>query len=805
MRQNPIHRCVLGGTAALLLVSGSAAPATASDDQRPGPDAQASVGGLLSAGAVNRITSSLNVQPGDQGLFAGARPVRFTEVPGDREFTGELIARAKRPSALRAMSRVAPLTSKRSSFAQEVVIKVPAGMSEGELAGALMATGEYELVEPNWRVFQLATVPNDPQYGSSWQHTRLQSALAWDIITGSPDVIIAICDSGVDSDHPDLAAALVSGYNSVDNLSEADGGSTEDLNGHGTFVAGCAAAIGNNGTGVTGVGWDFGVMPIRVSNRTSGNANTFDIHEGARWAAANGAQVVNASYSGATSGSNNAVARDVKALGGILLWSSGNDGQNITNGNLPDLTIVGSTSSNDFRSGFSNYGNALDIVAPGASVRSTRRGGGYGPGSGTSYASPIAAGVAGMIFATNDQLSPEDVQDILYSSADDRGAPGFDNFYGHGRVNTFNAVMMAGTYVPRVPLPLAQDFESSAWLDSFTTAGGSVGTVADAGAPSGGSVLALDAGESLESAPLAGRASLNSDYAVSFSARVDGVPAFETLLVEYQQESGAWVTVFEAVSPGGDNGYVEFDGFLPAGFAFHGSKVRLTANNSAGTWLVDDLTIDEGRTEAVLPFADGFGTGSLDSRNWDALTNGSIDIVSSDFVAALGNDGRLETAPLPLIDLLAIDQWAWFVLSGSGLGTGDVLNIEYRTELIGWTSLDLVDISGIGSVERGFEYKLPLTAIGASEFRLRVNASTGGGQVFVDDVNIGTERLPDLNPGCSVADVAEPFGVINFFDISAFIGLFNAGDDAADLAAPFGTLNFFDISEYIAQFNAGCP
>lgn len=804
MRQNPITRCMLG-TAGVLLVSGSALPAIAANQDGGGQSAQASAGGLLATATVRKIASSLNVQPGDEGMFAAARPIRFTAIPGDREFTGELVARAKRPSALRAMSRVAPLTRKQSAFAEEVVIKVPAGMTEGELAGALMATGEYEQVVPNWRVFPLATVPNDPQYGSSWQHTRLQSSLAWDINTGSPDVIIAICDSGVDSDHPDLQAALVSGYNSVDNISEADGGSTEDLNGHGTFVAGCAAAIGNNGVGVTGVGWDFRVMPIRVSNLSSGGASTFDIHEGARWAAANGAQVVNASYSGATGGGNNTAARDVKALGGILLWASGNDGANVTNGNLPDLTIVGSTSSNDNRSGFSNYGNALDIVAPGASVRSTRRGGTYGPGSGTSYASPVAAGVAGMIFATNPALSPEDVQDILYTSADDRGAAGYDIFYGNGRVNTFNAVTMASTYVPRIPIPLVQDFESADWLDALTPAGGSVSTVADADAPSGGSVLALDAGESVESAPLAGRAALNRDYAVSFSAKVDGVPAFETLLVEYQQESGAWVAVFEAVSPGGDNGYVEYDGILPEDFAYHGAKVRVSANNTAGTWLVDDLTIDEGRTEAELPFADGFGTGALDSRNWDVLTNGSIDLVASDFVAALGNDGRLETARLPLIDLVAIDQWAWFILSGSGLGTGDVLNLEYRTELIGWTSLDLIDVSGVGGIEQGFEYKLPLTAIGASEFQLRINASTGGGQVFVDDVNIGTERLPDLNPGCSVADVAEPFGVINFFDISAFIGLYNAGDPSADLAAPFGTFNFFDISEYIAQYNAGCP
>jgi len=804
MQRNMTMSAISAGAALVLLATGSALSASQTSNAKASPDLSTSQGsGLLATSTVRKISSALNIQPGDEGLFAGARPVLFTGIPGDREFSGELVARAKKSAALTAMSRVAPLTSKTSAFVAETVIRVPAGMTEGELAGALMATGEYESVTPNWNVFPVATVPNDPRYSSSWQHNRLQSELAWDITTGSPDVIIAVCDSGVDSDHPDLAAALTDGYNAVNNLAEVDGGNIEDINGHGTFVSGCAAAIGNNGVAVTGVGWDFTIMPIRVSNVASGGASTFDLHEGARWAAAHGAQIVNVSYSGVSSSANNTAARDVKALGGLLFWASGNDGQNSVSGNLPDLTVVGSTTSNDTRAGSSNYGSALDIVAPGASVRSTRLGGGNGNGSGTSYASPMAAGVAGMIFAANPDLGPDDVQEILYNSADDLGAAGFDIFYGNGRVNTFRAVTMAVSYEPRLSLPLSQDFESNDWQDLLSGAG--IATVADADAPSGTSVLALDAGESAESAPLAGRAALNDDYSVSFLARADGVPAFETLRVEYQQESGAWVTVFEAVSPGADVGYVSFDGVLPGDFAYHGAKVRLSATNTSGTWMIDDLTIDEARTTAELPLADGFDTGALDSRNWGMLNNGSVDLVSNDFVVALGNDGVLESVKLPLIDLVAIDQWAWFYLSGSGLGVGDAVNVEYRTRFQNWSSMDVIDVAGIGASDRGFEYTLPLVAIGDAEFQLRLNASTGGGQIYIDDVNVGTTRLPDTNPGCAAADIAEPFGVINFFDIAAYITLFNTGDPAADFAAPFGTLNFFDISAYIVEFNAGCP
>jgi hypothetical protein len=88
---------------------------------------------------------------------------------------------------------------------------------------------------------------------------------------------------------------------------------------------------------------------------------------------------------------------------------------------------------------------------------------------------------------------------------------------------------------------------------------------------------------------------------------------------------------------------------------------------------------------------------------------------------------------------------------------------------------------------------------------VRFTSNTGGGIFFVDDVNVGTNRLPPANPGCSAADLAAPFGTLNFFDLSTYLGLFNAGDPAADLAAPFGTLNFFDLSAYLGVFNAGCP
>ena len=794
-----LRHTLAAAAASIVLVCGSASGADSFGVQPGG------MFGGLSGGAVSRIASSLRLQPGDLGAMSGARALVFEPAEGSREFSGELIVRARRGGALRAMSRLGPAMVKKSAFVDEAVVRVPDGVTEGEFAGALMATGDYAYAEPNWVLYPVATTPNDPQFSASWQHTRMESTLAWDITRGSADVVIAVCDSGVDIDHPDLAGALVPGYNAVNNLAQADGGLVDDVNGHGTFVAGCAAAIGNNGTGVVGVGWNMRIMPVRVSNNSGGTANPFDLLEGARWAAANGARAVNVSFTGATSGANNAAARDVKELGGLLLWASGNDGTQSSNGNLPDLTIVGSTSSNDSRSGFSNYGTAIDVVAPGAGVRSTQRGGGYGNSSGTSYASPMAAGVVGMIFSANPALGPDDVQDILYSSADDRGAPGWDIFYGHGRVNTFNAVTMAQSYTPRVPLPLFVDFESSSWEGVLTGGAGTPELIFDADAPSGSGALALEPGEAVESAPLAGLAAYNAGYGLGVMVRAEGVPAYETLSLQYRDASGVWRTIDQAVSAGGDGAYVLRRGALDNDFAYHSAAVRLVGDHSAGRWIIDDLSIGESESPGLVPFADGFDDGVIDPARWTDVSDAQAWIDQGDFVMAMGNDSTAATVGLPLLDLQALDQWAWLALTGEGLTPGDALSVEIRSEFLGWTTLGTIDVGGIGATPRGFEFVLPDLAVIGTQTQLRLTASTAGGTVFVDDVHLGTGRMPDFDPGCSDADLAEPFGVLNIFDIQAFIGLYNGQDADADLAAPFGVFNIFDLQEYINRYNAGCP
>src|SRR5207237_949281 len=155
----------------------------------------------------------------------------------------------------------------------------------------LMGTSAYQYVEPDWICYPQLT-PNDPFFGSQWHHATIHSEKAWDVLTGSSSITIAITDTGVDHTHPDLMALLVPGYNAVDNLAETSGGQTNDVNGHGTHVAGDAAAAGNNGIGVSGVGWNFRIMPIRVSNVSGGGSSSSALSAGARWAADHGAKVI---------------------------------------------------------------------------------------------------------------------------------------------------------------------------------------------------------------------------------------------------------------------------------------------------------------------------------------------------------------------------------------------------------------------------------------------------------------------------------------------------------------------------------
>jgi subtilisin family serine protease len=400
----------------------------------------------------------------------GQAPPLFAEQPGVLEFTGQLIVRpwtaAERVTrgelpadaelaAARAVVRLDGLVTNLIEQTNQYVVSLPAGYTEGTFAAELLATGDYRYVHPNWLCYPIAA-PNDEYFGDQWHHAQISSEAAWDLWTGSDEIVVAHTDTGVDLDHPDLAASLVPGYNSASDLSQEDGGDVSGVHWHGTHVAGCGAAIGNNAVGVAGIGWNFKIMPIRVTNRGSGGATYEDLFQGAIWAAENGAKVVSASYSGVDHEGVEDVGAYIRSLGAIYMYAAGNSGSDLYWFDWEHVVVVGATTYDDEKSDFSSYGLAVDLFAPGSNIFSTYWDGGYTWASGTSMATPIASGAAALIWSYDLSLSADCVEEYLYESCDDLGDEGEDEFWGWGRVNVRAAVeRVIGAQIEIVQQPAA--------------------------------------------------------------------------------------------------------------------------------------------------------------------------------------------------------------------------------------------------------------------------------------------------------------------------------------------------------------
>jgi thermitase len=317
-----------------------------------------------------------------------------------------------------------------------VVAKLPPGQAR-RVRKLLARSKRFKSVElDSWR--EPSFVPDDTYVPQAWHLGVLELFGAWDMTTGSPTAPIAILDSGVDPDHPDLAAKLVPGWNFYNNNAD-----TSDVYGHGTKVAGAAAAMGNNGVGVVGPAYANPIMPIRVTN-TDGWALDSAIINGLTWAADHGARVANISFAGVhQSSAIQAAAQYFTSKGGLVVASAGNYGNDDGSPDNPYVVSVSATSSADTITSWSSFGSYVDVAAPGSGIYTTTDGGGYATASGTSFSAPITAGVIALILAANPDLTPQEAEQVLEGNADDLGAPGFDIEYGWGRVNALNAVMAA--------------------------------------------------------------------------------------------------------------------------------------------------------------------------------------------------------------------------------------------------------------------------------------------------------------------------------------------------------------------------
>ena len=266
---------------------------------------------------------------------------------------------------------------------------------------------------------------------------------AWGISVGSSNVTVAVLDSGVDPSHPDLAGKLLSGWNFYNG-----NGDTSDVTGHGTAVAGVAAAATNNTVGVAGVGWKCLILPVRVTDE-NGYASYSLLSKGLVYAADRGARVAVVSFQIFNGSALTSAAKYFMDKGGLVFAAGGNTGQFENYTDNPYIISVSGTTSDD--KSWGSYGPYIDLSAPCSAIYTTIKGGGYGNVGGTSFSAPIAAGVAALIFSVNPSLTPSHVEQILEATAVDLGDPGYDIYFGWGRVDAYAALKMASGVSPPPP------------------------------------------------------------------------------------------------------------------------------------------------------------------------------------------------------------------------------------------------------------------------------------------------------------------------------------------------------------------
>ncbi len=324
------------------------------------------------------------------------------------------------------------------------------------------------------------TTPGDPYYPNQWylnnngsvgtNDADVDAPRAWDASKGSSSIIIAIIDEGVDISHNDLSSKIVTPYDAT------DGDNNQDPNawdGHGTACAGIAAAVTDNGIGVAGIGWHSKIMPIRIaySNYDGGPwiTSSLIIEDGLRTAVDRGANVLSNSWGGGSpSSAINSGIDYANANNRVVIFSAGNwraiyGGPKEVSypGNLSTSKVIITVSatnewdklktptSADGETWWGScFGPEVSVSAPGVHMWTTDISGsaGYGSGdyvgtfNGTSSAAPLVAGIASLLLAENPGWTPGQVRNQIQNTAEDLGSSGFDNEYGHGRVNACEAL-----------------------------------------------------------------------------------------------------------------------------------------------------------------------------------------------------------------------------------------------------------------------------------------------------------------------------------------------------------------------------
>ncbi|NBW80413.1 hypothetical protein EBR21_01540 [bacterium] len=296
------------------------------------------------------------------------------------------------------------------------------------------------LAEPNYEV-QAIGVPNDAKWPSLWGMQKISAPAAWDTWQGDPNFTVAVIDTGIDYNHEDLKDNIWKNTKEIagNGIDDDGNGYIDDVqgwnfywvnnnpmdgNGHGTHCAGTIAGKGNNSLGVAGVNWNAKLMPLKVLG-DDGSGFNFDIYDGIMYAANNGARVTSNSYGGGgASALISSALASAKAKGVLFIAAAGNE--SLATASYPayysktydNVIAIASTESNDTLSSFSNYGDGVNIAAPGRDILSTVPNNGYQSYSGTSMATPHVAGLATLIWSKQPNLTYLQVKDAILTTGD---------------------------------------------------------------------------------------------------------------------------------------------------------------------------------------------------------------------------------------------------------------------------------------------------------------------------------------------------------------------------------------------------
>jgi len=305
---------------------------------------------------------------------------------------------------------------------------------------------EVEYAEPNHYLYAFDVEPNDPRYSEQWDMQQLMMPAVWDITMGNSNVVVAVIDTGVAvglSDSP-INIDTVNDHDFINNDDNA-----HDDHYHGTHVAGTIAQATNNSIGVVGMAPDVTILPIKVLS-ASGYGTDQQVADGIVWAADHGAHIINMSL-GDHEGdvASHQVLYDAcqyaYGMGVTIFAATGNDYDDYVSypAAFDNVIAVGATNSSKEKAGFSNYGDDIDIVAPGTDILQQTSSGMFELLDGTSMACPHAVGLGALLKSVDFNLSPDDIFDAITFTVEDLGETGWDIYFGYGLINPIAALGFA--------------------------------------------------------------------------------------------------------------------------------------------------------------------------------------------------------------------------------------------------------------------------------------------------------------------------------------------------------------------------